>query len=199
MVDVKVCSKCGASIPGQDIIDGKAKLINGELVCGKCAGSVAAGTAQSSEEAPGQAKSQSSPKAGGSISMPEQEPEKETGPAPTQSRPQTQPTRNPSRDDSPLKLEDTEEETAEIVVRGGGGAERKERQYQHKPNVTGEGAIRVRTFDTKLSRAAFQTLDEMVNGWLDENGFEVKHVTACIGDIHGKTTTEPHLIINVWY
>lgn len=102
----------------------------------------------------------------------------------------------------PLKLDvEAEEGGEEITIFGGAemDAEQEEKSYRREPSATGQGAVRVKTFDTKLSRSAFAIMDQMINEWLDETGYEVKHVTSAIGDIHGKTTTEPHLIINVWY
>ena len=64
--------------------------------------------------------------------------------------------------------------------------------------MSGTGPIRVKTFDTKLSRAAMELMDEQINMWLDETGYEVKMATTTIGDVQGKTT-EQHLIVNIWY
>lgn len=173
MVDVKVCSKCGSSIPGQDIIDGKAQLVNGQLVCGTCASSKA------SQSAP-------RPAAPTPISLPDDGPPEAPAPA----------GESPAADS--LTLEPAEEVGEEITVFGGREG-RKEVTFNREPHATGQGAIRIRTFDSKLSRAAFEVLDEQINIWLDETGYEIKHVTANIGEIHGKTMIEQHLIINVWY
>jgi len=161
MVDVKVCSKCGVSIPGQAIIDGQAKLINGQLMCANCAA-----------------------KAESTISM-----NASQGAAAS------------AEDGDTVKLDEAEEAGGEEITIFGGTVTqgRKEVTFKRKPATTGQGAIRMRTFDSKLSRPAFQVMDEQINQWLDESGYEIKHVTACIGDIHGKTTIEPHLIINIWY
>jgi hypothetical protein len=173
MVDVKVCGKCGVSIAGQAIIDGKARLMNGQLLCAECAASAAA-------PAPARpAPSQNS----AAIALPV--------------------------DDGPILLgqgqgsaEQGEGAPAadEITIFGGAATHhRAELNYKRQPTMTGQGAIRVKTFDSKLSRAAFEVLDEQINLWLDETGYEVKQVTTNIGEIHGKTSSEPHLIISIWY
>jgi len=170
MVDVKVCSKCGVSIPGQAIIDGQAKLLNGQLMCAECAGKAESAIAVQAAQAPAAAGQPTGSAAGGG-------------------------------DETPVKLDEAEEPGGEEITIFGGGVThgRKEVAFKREPAMTGQGAIRVRTYDSKLSRPAFQVMDEQINQWLDESGYEVKQVTACIGDIHGKTTIEPHLIINIWY
>jgi len=173
MVDVKVCGKCGVSIAGQAIIDGKARLMNGQLLCEECAASAA--TPAPARPAPSQNSE--------AIALPV--------------------------DDGPIILgqnqgsgEGSENATAadEITIFGGAAMQhRAELNYKRQPTPTGQGAVRVKTFDSKLSRAAFEVLDEQINLWLDETGYEVKQVTTNIGEIHGKTSSEPHLIINIWY
>jgi len=96
------------------------------------------------------------------------------------------------------KVPETSEGAVSIQAFGAGITHgRKEVRFRRQPLVLGTGAVRVRTFDSKLSRAALELLDEQINTWLDETGYEVKFVTTTIGDLQGKTT-EPHLIVNVW-
>jgi hypothetical protein len=172
MVDVKVCGKCGTSIPGQAIIEGKARLINGQLLCAECAVAPPSGPAARPQEA--------------AISLAEDE-----GPA-TQA----------ADAEAALSVEGTAGGGGgeEITIFGGAAAQhRTELKFKREPTKSGTGAIRVKTFDAKLSRAAFEVLDEQINLWLDETNYEVKHVTTNIGEIHGKTASEPHLIISIWY
>jgi hypothetical protein len=106
----------------------------------------------------------------------------------------------PAAAESPLGRSGGEEaELTEIVTATGMGAgSRHEIKYNREPSVSGTGAIRVRTFDTKLTRAALIVMDEQINAWLDETGYEVKFVSNTIGEIQGKTT-EAHLIVSLWY
>ena len=164
MADVKACGRCGASIPQQEIIEGKAKLLGGRLVCAQCAQKAAAQMATKA-----------------AISLPDVEPLLGAVAA----APET-PVQNA-------------EDASGIHAFGAGITHgRKEVAFQRQPKPTGTGAVRVRTLDAKLTRAALELLDEQINTWLDESGYEVKFVTTTIGDLQGKVT-EPHLIVNIWY
>ncbi len=66
------------------------------------------------------------------------------------------------------------------------------------PNADGKGAVRVKTFHSKLRVDALDFLDEQINQWLEEHPeYEVKFATTTIGPLSGKTT-EPALFVNVW-
>ena len=70
--------------------------------------------------------------------------------------------------------------------------------WQRTPNVTGGGAIHVKTFVAKLRLDAMDNLDEQVNHWLDDHPeYEVKFVTTTIGTLKSKLS-EPALFMNVW-
>ena len=59
--------------------------------------------------------------------------------------------------------------------------------------------VGVKTFFAKLHPGALEYLDETIARWLKENPLVlVKHVTAATGEVQGKTT-EPNLIITIWY
>jgi len=78
----------------------------------------------------------------------------------------------------------------------GGG--RHEDQWNRTPNVTGTGAIHVRSFHCKLAEESLRYLDTQINEWLDEHPqYEVKFVTTSVGDWTGKTK-EQNLVIQVW-
>ncbi|MBN2583909.1 MAG: hypothetical protein JXL80_12650 [Planctomycetes bacterium] len=176
MAEVKVCSKCGSSIPMPDIIAGKAKLVSGQLLCGQCAegGAAAVETpAPASQPVPAAPAPQPTGDGPGLISLPDDPVE-------------------PLAIGKPV----ADEEHTEIIARG--MQQRAEVQYSRQPHVSGTGPIRVKTFDTKLTRAAMELMDEQINMWLDETGYEVKLVTTTIGDVQAKTT-EQHLIVNIWY
>jgi len=73
-----------------------------------------------------------------------------------------------------------------------------EDHWNRKPNLTGQGAIHVKTFVAKLRLDAVEHLDEQVNEWLDAHPeYEVKFVTTTVGQLVGKTT-EDALFMSVW-
>lgn len=78
---------------------------------------------------------------------------------------------------------------------GGGG---HESNWKRKPNLTGSGAIHVKSFHCKLTGDSLEFLDAQINQWLDDHPeYEVKLVTTSIGEWTGKLK-EPALIVNVW-
>ncbi|MEX0885987.1 MAG: hypothetical protein WD009_06065 [Phycisphaeraceae bacterium] len=73
-----------------------------------------------------------------------------------------------------------------------------EDHWKRQPNVTGHGAIHVKTFVAKLRPDAIAHLDEQINEWLDNHPeYEAKFVTTSVGQLVGKTT-EDALFVNVW-
>ena len=73
-----------------------------------------------------------------------------------------------------------------------------EDHWQRTPNVTGQGAIHVKTFVTKLRLDAVDHLDTQVNEWLDNHPeYEVKFVTTTIGTLFGKNKEEA-MFMNLW-
>jgi ABC-type glycerol-3-phosphate transport system substrate-binding protein len=73
-----------------------------------------------------------------------------------------------------------------------------EEQWKRTPNTTGQGAIHVKTFHSKLTADALDYLDNTINEWLDEHPqYEVKFVTSTVGILTGKLK-EPHLICQIW-
>lgn len=79
--------------------------------------------------------------------------------------------------------------------RGGG---RHEDNWSRTPNVTGTGAIHVKSFHCKLTGESLEFLDKQVNEWLDAHPqYEVKFVTTSVGEWMGKVK-EPNLIVQVW-
>ncbi len=78
------------------------------------------------------------------------------------------------------------------------GGTRHEDGWQRSPNVTGTGAIHVRSFHCKLTGDALENLDRQINEWLDAHPqYEVKLVTTAVGEWLGKLK-EPNLIVQVW-
>lgn len=73
-----------------------------------------------------------------------------------------------------------------------------EENWNRTPNITGTGAIHVKSFHCKLTGDSLEFLDMQINEWLDAHPqYEVKQVTTSVGDWSGKTR-EPALIVNVW-
>lgn len=73
-----------------------------------------------------------------------------------------------------------------------------EDSWKRQPNVTGKGAIHVKTFVTKLRLDAVEHMDDQVNHWLDAHPeYEVKFVTTTVGKLVGKITEEA-LFVNIW-
>jgi hypothetical protein len=78
-----------------------------------------------------------------------------------------------------------------------GGANHED-NWKRTPNVTGTGAIHVKSFHCKLTGDSLEFLDRQVNEWLDAHPqYEVKQVTTSVGEWSGKMK-EPALIVNVW-
>lgn len=79
------------------------------------------------------------------------------------------------------------------------GMKRHEEMWKRTPNVTGSGAIHMRTFHCKLGDDAIGYLDQQINEWLDAHPqYEVKFVTSNIGEWSGKLGKEQHLVVLVW-
>jgi hypothetical protein len=79
------------------------------------------------------------------------------------------------------------------------GLKRHEDAWKRSPNVTGSGAIHMRTFHCKLGDDAIGYLDQQVNEWLDAHPqYEVKFVTSNVGEWSGKLGKEFHLVVQVW-
>ena len=78
------------------------------------------------------------------------------------------------------------------------GGKRHEDSWNRTPNVTGAGAIHVKSFHCKLTGDSLAFLDRQINEWLDDHPqYEVKMVTTSVGEWTGKLK-EPNLIVNVW-
>ncbi|MEM0913262.1 MAG: hypothetical protein AAGK09_01470 [Planctomycetota bacterium] len=121
----------------------------------------------------------------------------------------------------PIEIEPADESEGEAEMGAGGSAadpysaappgaaksskirmltERKphDEHWDRTPNVTGKGAIHVKTFVTKLRLDAIEHMDEQVNNWLDAHPeYEVKFVSQSIGKLVGKNT-EDALFMSVW-
>lgn len=74
----------------------------------------------------------------------------------------------------------------------------EDKGWARTPNVSGNGAIHVRSFHCKLNGESLEFLDQQINEWLDAHPqYEVKFVTTGVGEWVGKVK-EPNLIVQVW-
>lgn len=79
-----------------------------------------------------------------------------------------------------------------------GGGSRHEDNWKRTPNLTGTGAIHVKSFHCKLTGDSLDNLDRQINEWLDAHPqYEVKFATTTVGEWTGKLR-EPNLIVQLW-
>lgn len=92
-----------------------------------------------------------------------------------------------------------EQHSSKIKAIGVKAAIGRNDHFTRKPNMTGHGACRVRSFHGRLSDEGVAYMDEKINDWLDHHPeIEVKFVTSTVGTFEGKIR-EPALVLNVWY
>lgn len=97
----------------------------------------------------------------------------------------------PAAGDAPPKIQSVENKFFSA-------SKRHEDAWKRTPNLTGTGAIHMKSFHCKLNEESMAIMDGQINEWLDSHPqYEVKLVTTAIGTWTGKTP-EPHLIVNVW-
>jgi hypothetical protein len=104
-----------------------------------------------------------------------------------------------SGDPQPIEMEESGSgELSSNKIRAFDRRVRHDSKWKRQPNLTGQGAIHVKTFVAKLRLDAIEHLDEQINEWLDSNPeYEVKMVTSTVGQLVGKLT-EDALFVNVW-
>jgi hypothetical protein len=99
---------------------------------------------------------------------------------------------------SPLQVAAAGDGQQKKEIRAFGGLKRHVDQWSRTPNVTGQGAIHVKTFHGKLTEDALAYMDRQINEWLDAHPeYEVKFISSSIGEFSGKIR-EPNLICQVW-
>jgi hypothetical protein len=108
----------------------------------------------------------------------------------------------PKDDLSSLAIADTphmEKDKPKISITAYGVSGVAEKTFKRAANLTGNSAVHVKTFHSIISDEGVQRLDDKINEWLENHPLvEVKNVTSNVGMWHGKTT-EPSLIVNIWY
>lgn len=81
---------------------------------------------------------------------------------------------------------------------GLGAARKHEDNWKRTPNVTGTGAIHVKSFHCKMGDDSLGYLDQQINEWLDAHPqYEVKFVTTSVGEWQGKIK-EPQMVVQIW-
>lgn len=72
-------------------------------------------------------------------------------------------------------------------------------KYTRPIDPKSPGAVRCRTFHSKLSQGAIDFMDNQINEWLDKNTkIEIKFVNSTIGVFEGKHA-EPNIIMTLFY
>ena len=108
---------------------------------------------------------------------------------------------------APIPFDDDDTSEASVshspLDLGGGTAEVPTAKVTAQPMaekiVSSERISGVKTFFTKLHPGAIDFLDEQITNWLSDNpGITIKRTNTITGPVQGKTT-EPNIIITIWY
>ena len=98
----------------------------------------------------------------------------------------------------PVPMAEAEGPTGAAKITAFGKEERHEEVWSRTPNVTGKGAIHVKTFHSKITSDALIYMDQSINEWLDSHPeYEVKFVNSTVGILSGKLK-EPAVICQIW-
>ena len=109
--------------------------------------------------------------------------------------------------DAPIPFDDDDTSEASVshspLDLGGGTAEVPTAEVTAQPMaekiVSSERITGVKTFFTKLHPGAIDFLDEQITNWLSDNpGITIKRTNTVTGPVQGKTT-EPNIIVTIWY
>ena len=109
--------------------------------------------------------------------------------------------------DAPIPFDDADTSEAGVSHSpsdlGGGTAETPTAEVTAQPMAekiaSSERITGAKTFFTKLHPGAIDFLDEQITKWLSDNpGITIKRTNTVTGPIRGKTT-EPNIIITIWY
>lgn len=120
---------------------------------------------------------------------------------PPSATPQKPPSPPRSVEHEPVPMAETtgfDTGASKITQFGKDALQRHEEQWNRTPNITGQGAIHVKTFRAKLTDDALAYMDQVINEWLDAHPeYEVKFVTSTVGILTGKLK-EPNIITQIW-
>ncbi len=176
----KTCQGCKAEITPAEIIDRRAGLVQGVLLCAKC---VEAKRRQALQNRPTTPAASSPPPAQLVSPPPPKAPEDEL-------------ISLVSDDEMPTTKSQMIRSFAEGSTLGGAHHDSNLKRPIAGPN---EPATRTRTFHGKLTDAGLANMDDMINEWLDRNpDIYVKHVSSSIGVFESKTK-ETHIFISIFY
>jgi len=109
--------------------------------------------------------------------------------------------------DAPIPFDDDDTSEASVshspLDLGGGTAEVPTAEVTAQPMAekiaSSKRITGVKTFFTKLHPGAINFLDEQITNWLSDNpGITIKRTNTVTGPVQGKTT-EPNIIITIWY
>lgn len=176
----KTCQGCKVEITPAEIIDRRAGLVQGVLLCAKCVDAKRRQALQGRPTAPPTA----SPPAAQLVSPP---PPK---------APEDELISLVSDDEMPTSKSQMIRSFAEGSTLGGAHNDSKLKRKVAGPN---EPATRTRTFHGKLTDAGLANMDDIMNEWLDQHpDIFVKHVTSSIGIFESKTK-ETHIFISIFY
>lgn len=209
--EVKSCGECGASVYPEHISDHKAGLWGGKLLCVHCF----------TEHRKAQVTLDADDFASPSVPAgPASGPPTATESSPVEDEPLDDilgPDLGSDEDEVteelPESQADADEEGEEIslasfaapavtpmsapsIAAAPAPAQHKfKRHLQHQD----KGAIRCRIFHAKLNEGALQFMQDQINEWIDQSPeVDVKSVSTNVGIMEGKTT-QPHLIITIFY
>lgn len=180
----KSCGKCGGEITPGQIVERRAGLVGGVLLCPNCV----------------EMKRR--------VAMQARVPATEAS-SPQATAAQNQPARAAAPGDDQDKLislvsDDELPTSASQVIRSfatgsslsGAHHDEKLKRPITSPN---EPATRCRTFHAKLTQAGIANLDDLLNEWLDQQeSVYIKNVTSSIGIFEGKSK-EQHMFLTVFY
>lgn len=180
----KRCEKCGAGITAKHIIQRKAGLVQGVLLCPSCV-EMKRRVALQARAAANQ----------DSAAPPAAQPVTTAAPAPAKDE-EDEVISLVSDDEMPTSKSQMIRSFAEGSTLGGAHHEDKLKRPIGGPR---DAATRVRTFHCKLTDAGLANMDDLVNEWLDSHpDIYVKTVTSSIGVFESKTK-EPHMFVAIFY
>ncbi len=203
--EVKSCEECGANIYPEHVRTHKAGVWGGKLLCAMCyrghqqsqvtidpnefANPSAVAASRPMEEhrgAPPALLAQPAPTGPTGIAQ--------AAPPPVEAAPILMD--QPIAEDAPAK---SAHKITTFASGGLGAGMTEHHAYKRHLNRDNKGSLRCRIFHAKLTDAALKFMEDQINDWVDQNPeIEIKSSTTQVGIVEGKTS-EPHLIITVFY
>ncbi|MCC7144868.1 MAG: hypothetical protein IT443_00330 [Phycisphaeraceae bacterium] len=110
------------------------------------------------------------------------------------------PQKKPTDHAEPLELAavPTKEGDRPQIKHFGAAHKHADENWKRQPQVTGRGAMHMRTFFSKLRPDAIEYMDRQINEWLDSHPeYEVKFASSSVGLLQEKSA-EPAIFVTVW-